>query len=218
MESASPAGIGPVVSSDRGALRLRFLADIELASALTLLADGMADNPLHRAVFGNGFERRRRGLRRFMTVVLAHVQRHGAVLGAFAGDELIGVLGMLPPGRCRPGVWVRLRMGLRLLSGVSPGRLWRIRRWLRIWRRLDPATAHWHLGPLVVAPAWRRRGVGRALMAQCCERLDAAGAEAWLETDLAINVAFYRLLGFELEHGQRVLGVDNWFMWRRSRS
>ena len=45
--------------------------------------------------------------------------------------------------------------------------------------------------------------------------MDALGAAAYLETDLAINVAFYETLGFGVSRHEVVLGVPNWFMSRR---
>jgi ribosomal protein S18 acetylase RimI-like enzyme len=56
-----------------------------------------------------------------------------------------------------------------------------------------------YLDHLVVAPAWRRRGIGRALMAYAIEQARAAGAS---RIDLTANAqkqaghALYRSLGF----------------------
>jgi hypothetical protein len=44
--------------------------------------------------------------------------------------------------------------------------------------------------------------------------MDDAGAAAWLETDKAINVSFYRQHGFEVEAEDLVRGVHCWFMKR----
>jgi ribosomal protein S18 acetylase RimI-like enzyme len=57
-----------------------------------------------------------------------------------------------------------------------------------------------YLDHLVVAPRWRRRGVGRALMQHAIERAEAAGAS---RIDLTANAtkeaghALYRSLGFQ---------------------
>jgi len=47
-------------------------------------------------------------------------------------------------------------------------------------------------------------------------RMDAAGEDAYLETDKPINVRFYERFGFEVVGEQEVLGVPNWFMVRRA--
>jgi hypothetical protein len=46
--------------------------------------------------------------------------------------------------------------------------------------------------------------------------VDEAGGSAYLETDQARNVAFYRKYGFEVTGQGGVLKVPNWFM-RRSK-
>src|SRR5690606_17660554 len=101
-----------------------------------------------------------------------------------------------------------------IVASNPPAGVMRIRRWLSSWARNDPAEPHWHIGPLAVRPEYRRQGIGRRLMTQCCRRLDALGATAYLETDLAINVAFYETLGFVVTGHEVVLGVPNWFMSR----
>jgi ribosomal protein S18 acetylase RimI-like enzyme len=56
------------------------------------------------------------------------------------------------------------------------------------------------LDHLVVAPAWRRRGIGRALAQHAVERAAAAGAsriDLTANDDKAAGRALYRSLGFE---------------------
>lgn len=195
-------------------LEIRWLSRAELPAATALLGQGMVDNPLNVAAFGVDPERRYRRLRWFFAPLLRHVHAHGGVLGAFINSELAGVLGMLEPGCCRPAWPGKLGMVGAILGSNTPAGAWRIRCWLVAWMRRDPSEAHWHLGPLVVSAACRRRGVARQLMAHACRRLDRLDAVAWLETDLAINVAFYETLGFMVMAREPVLGVPNWFMRR----
>ena len=154
-----------------------------------------------------------------MRCILGHlaryVQSHGDLLGAFVRGELVGVLGLMRPGCCRPALMDRLRFA-RLIVANNPTTVVRIYRWLLVWARNDPAAPHWHVGPFAVAAAYRRRGIGRRLMMRCCHRIDALAATAYLETDLASNVAFYELLGFVVIGQEDVLGVPNWFMIRAS--
>ncbi len=183
-------------------------------AAAALLAQAMRDNPLHVAVFGSDPDLRERRLSRFLGSMVAFVMGRGTVLGAYAGDELIGVLGMIGPGRCRSGLMDILRFAGVLVAGNRPDVLVRISRWLVTWARNDSPDAHWHIGPLAVDAAWRRRGVGRQLMAECCARMDVRSDTGCLETDLAINVAFYQSLGFVVTRRIHLLGVSNWFMTR----
>lgn len=183
-------------------------------AAAALLAQAMRDNPLHVAVFGSDPDLRERRLARFLRHLAVFVMRRGKMLGAYAGDELIGVLGMIAPGRCRPGLVDILRLSWAILFGNHPRIALRISRWLVTWARNDSPDAHWHIGPLAVDAAWRRRGVGRQLMAECCARMDVRSDTGCLETDLAINVAFYQSLGFVVTRRIHLLGVSNWFMTR----
>ena len=193
---------------------IRALMPDELRAAVAILTHGMLNNPLHVKVFGADPELRRRRLSRFLGPLVSYVHSNGVVLGAFAQGELIGVLGMIGPGRCRPGPGDRLQLAFAILTGAPPTTLWRIHRWLSAWARHDPDEPHWHIGPLAVLPECRRRGIGRRLMLQCCQRMDALKATAWLETDLDINADFYRTLGFALVRQEPVLGVPTWFMSR----
>ncbi|MEH6952607.1 GNAT family N-acetyltransferase [Nitrobacter sp. NHB1] len=146
--------------------------------------------------------------------MVRYAHSNGEVLGAYVHGVLIGVLGMIQPGRCRPTLSGRLRIGLALLTSIRPAVLLRVHRWLAAWERNDPREPHWHIGPLVVLPAYRRHGIGRRLMMHCCQRMDALSASAWLETDLEINATFYRSVGFVVIKQELVLEVPNWFMSR----
>jgi ribosomal protein S18 acetylase RimI-like enzyme len=55
------------------------------------------------------------------------------------------------------------------------------------------------------------------LMRVFCERMDEAWEAAYLETDKEINVRFYEKFGFEVTGEDEVLGVCNWYMFRRAR-
>lgn len=210
--SRPPADAGPprIIKE----LVVRELAANELGAAANLLAAAMRDNPLHVKVFGVDAERRHRRLQRLLGQLAIHVHANGVLLGACAHGELVGVLGVLKPGRCRPAPRQLLRMAGAIIIGNPPLGILRIQRWLSTWKHRDPREAHTHLGPLAVSATWRRQGVARRLMEQCCEQLDALEEVAWLETDLALNVAFYETLGFVVALEQTVLGVPNWFMRR----
>ncbi len=193
---------------------IRPLMPSELRVAATLLTRGMLDNPLHVKVFGVDRVKRRRRLSRLLGPLVSYVHSNGVILGAYVRGELIGVLGMIKPGRCRPNLGDRLRFAVKFLIGTPPTTLFRIHRWLAAWARNDPNEPHWHFGPLTVLPEYQRRGIGRRLMLHCCQRMDSLGATAWLETDLENNACFYRTLGFDVVSQKPVLGVPIWFMNR----
>jgi GNAT superfamily N-acetyltransferase len=66
-------------------------------------------------------------------------------------------------------------------------------------RGSDRATARYSLGWLLVHPEFRRRGVGRQLVAHACRRAWMLGAgEVWVETraDWTATMGFWAALGF----------------------
>ncbi len=193
---------------------IRELSASEVPTAADILAEGMRDNPLHVRAFGADVATRQRRLSRFLGHLTAHVQSHGSLLGAFLDDEMIAVLGMMKPGNCRPKWREAMRFARVIVASNPPSGSLRIFRWLLAWRNRDAVAPHWHIGPLAVRPSYRRAGVGRSLMTRCCNDMDARGATAFLETDLAINVAFYETMGFVVVRRDSVLGVTNWFMCR----
>jgi len=205
---------GREIETDDPRLEISVLGPDRLMQASAILADGMRDNPLHVAAFGADAARRRRRLARFLGYLVAYVHANGQLLGAYVDGDLVGVLGMMEPGRCRPRLVGALRFAGRILASNPPGNVLRILRWLSVWARNDPAEPHWHIGPLAVLATYRRQGIGRNLMSHCCRHVDERSATAYLETDLPINVAFYETLGFVVIKCESVLGVPNWFMIR----
>lgn len=196
-------------------IELRTLANGELAEAARLLAAAMADNPTHRAVFGERPAARVQRLQRFFRSVLPYLQARGSLVAALDRQgALVGLIGVLPPGCCRPAGASRLVLGLRLATTSRPDILLRTLRWLLAWQAGDPAAPHWHLGPLAVRRDRRRQGVGARLLQDALQRADAAGLACYLETDLPGNVAFYRRFGFEVVGQAQVLGMSNWFLQR----
>lgn len=199
---------------DTSHYEIRILAPKQLERATAVLANGMLDNPLHVAAFGDDPVRRHRRLKRFLGQLTAYVQANGWLLGAYVDKELVGVLGMMEPGRCRPSLVGKLSFAGVVIASNPPAGAARIGRWLTAWARNDPDEPHWHIGPLAVVPTHRSQGLGRRLMSHCCARIDERLAPAYLETDLATNVAFYETLGFKVVRRQTILGVQNWFMVR----
>ncbi|OEY67670.1 GNAT family N-acetyltransferase [Marinobacter sp. X15-166B] len=188
------------------------LSRTDLTRAATLCARAMRDNPLHLAVFGGPDTRRQQRLQRLLAGLLGYILRKGDLLGAYRNGTLVGVLGLLPPGRCRP-TWRDLpRLLPTLLTSNTPAGSLRTAIWLNTWRRHDPGTPHWHLGPLAVEPDWQGQYVGTRLMDYACNR--AADACLYLETDTPANVRFYQRFGFSVLATPVILTTPSWLMVR----
>lgn len=194
---------------------VRPLGAQEAERAVTVLAHGMRDNPLHVAAYGPNPQRRVRVHAQLMRRLLDQSPAL-EVLCAVRNGEIVGVGAAAPPGSCKPA----LPPPRALLSDVAlmgPRTAIAVARWLVAWRRRDPAEPHVHFGPLAVLPELQGKGVGSALMQEHCRRFDASGQSAYLETDRERNVRFYRRFGFETIAEAHVLGVPNWFMRRAPR-
>ena len=191
------------------------LAPSDVEEAAGVLSRGMRDNPVHVAAFGDDPEIRRRQFRKLVAAMFSVSDLSHALVARREDGVVVGVCGMMPPGNCLPGLGQQLRMLPTLLS-LGPRAAGRVMRWVGAWRRHDPEERHWHLGPLAVDAHLQGEGVGSRMMQVFCARMDAAGEDAYLETDKPINVRFYERFGFEVVGEEDVLGVPNWFMLRRA--
>ncbi len=196
-------------------LEIGAIGAAEIEEVLDVVSRGMRDNPQHVAAFGRDPETRRRLFRRLMAAAFSTRDFSHALVARREDGAIVGVCGMLPPGECAPDLGQQLRL-LPMLLFVGPRVAGRLVRWMGAWRRHDPKERHWHLGPLAVDAHLQGEGVGSRMMRVFCARMDAAGEDAYLETDKPTNVRFYERFGFRVVGQQEVLGVPNWFMLRRA--
>ncbi|HEX5851369.1 MAG TPA: GNAT family N-acetyltransferase [Rubrobacter sp.] len=201
------------------ALEIGTVGAAEMEEAVGVMVRGMGDNPNVVAALGQERERRHgKLLHLFGAMAAAEVPgRDRDVLAARGPDgSILGVCGMMPPGRCQPGPGRQLRLLPALLT-LGPRSARHTLSWLGAWSKHDPDDRHWHLGPVAVDVHLQGLGIGSMLMRAFCERMDEAGEDAYLETDKEINVRFYEKFGFGVTGEEEVLGVRNWYMYRRAR-
>jgi len=197
-------------------LALRELARADLKEAARLLSRGMCNNPANVRAFGIGnVLRRQRALARFFVPVLHGLYRRGVVVGAFHEGTLVGVCGMARPTLCQPGVLEKLSVVPSVVLANPVSAPLGVLRWVGEWARRDPTEPHWHLGPLAVDSHLQGLGIGSAMLAAFCERMDGLRALSYLETDKSENVRFYQRFGFTVIAEAVVVGVRCWFMSRR---
>jgi GNAT superfamily N-acetyltransferase len=197
------------------AIEVRRIGSSEVGLAAAVLGNSMRDSPVHVAAFGGSEASREKALTGvLLALITAQVKKKGVVLAAFKEGEMVGVCGMMRPGFCQFSLLERLALLPNLLwqYGVRGG--WRLISIAQNWSRHDFTERHWHLGPVGVLRELQGQGIGSSLLRQFTNRMDDAGAAAWLETDKAINVFFYRQHGFEVEAEDLVRGVHCWFMKR----
>lgn len=197
-------------------LEIGALKASETGQVLDVVSRGMRDNPVNVATFGEDPEVRRRRFRKLVAAMFSVSDLSHTLVARREDGVVVGVCGMLPPDNCQPDLGQQLRLVPALLS-IGPRVAGRLMRWMGAWRRHDPKDRHWHLGPLAVDAHLQGEGVGSRMMRVFCARMDAAGDDAYLETDKPINVRFYERFGFEVVAEQEVLGVPNWFMLRQAK-
>jgi len=193
---------------------IRDLTLPEAPTAALVLGRGMRDNPLHVAAFGPDPDHRERALAFMFLPVLERQMVKGAVLGAFSSGQLVGVCGMVPPAQCQLGLVEKIAVLPAILRGAGLAGAVNVLRWAGDWSRTDSPTHHFHLGPVGVERDLQGQGIGSALLAEFCRRVDAAQSSAYLETDKGENVAFYHRHGFRVVDEHPVLQKKNWFMLR----
>ena len=89
----------------------------------------------------------------------------------------------------------------------------------RAIRAQEMSAGTWYLAWLGVGPSEQRSGAGAALLNHMLARLDADGADAYLETEKAINVPYYERHGFRLMTAGEISGGGPkfWTMRREPR-
>lgn len=185
-----------------------------LRAIAAMLADAFHDDPMQRWLFPDESRRRRR-LSRFFELDIRHrLNRRSVMLLAGGGG---GVAFWQPPGPWGPP--------LHRAPAIAPAFLSVLRhhpvlaaRTLREVARHHPATPHWYLSHLGVAPDRQGEGLGGALVTAGTDLADAEGMGAYLETTNPDNLAFYRAAGFETARTVEVRGAPEvWLMWRPPR-
>ncbi len=195
-------------------LHVQDLKRADVPPAAAVIAQALADNPTHRTVHGDDRQRRVRNLERMSRLLLR--SRSVPALAAYGGDTVIGVLSVAPPHAPSPSAIEQLRT-LPALAPLGFGAIARLARYNADWTRQAPQEAHWHLGPVAVAPAWQGHGAGRRLMDTFCARVDERGGVVYLETDKPGNVAFYEHFDFRTVAEVDLIGVPYWVMRRPGR-
>ncbi|GAA4283942.1 hypothetical protein GCM10022261_14730 [Brevibacterium daeguense] len=197
------------------AIEVRQLERTELPAAISVIARGMRDNPLHIAAYGPYPQRRLKCHSRLIRARF-NATPDMPIFGAFDGDQLLAVAAEAPVGTCRLSPRQFAREAPRLV-GLGPRTALRVGRWVSTWADFDPPEPHVHLGPVAVDARLQGRGLGTTIVQHHCRRLDESGRMGYLETDKEVNVRFYERFGYQVVREAAVLGVPTWFMERSRR-
>ena len=188
---------------------LRKYSAADLDECVSVLADAFVTSPLHLSAFGDG---RIDQNRRFFRLALRHMFL-GQAFVAVVDGALCGYVHFKAWPYCLPApeeIPIASATLLKPLGEAVP----KIIQWFARWCHLDPEEPHVHLGPIGVAPARQRQGIGTALMNRYIKQLEEERSVGYLETDRFENVEFYKRFGFVVKHEEVVIGTPTWYMSR----
>ncbi len=190
----------------------------ELSSTTVALARAFHHDPVLDFLVPDLLQQARAALT-FMGTVLIDGRPFHEVWVAREEDLIVGAAVWLPPGAYPRG---RRRDAANLLHDLrSVHRLGtRAIAGMRLYGAIDRAhhrvdEPHWYLALLGSDPGWQRRGVGSALVGTVLERADRERTVAYLETQKAENVPWYRRHGFEVVDELRPRGCPTMWAMRR---
>jgi ribosomal protein S18 acetylase RimI-like enzyme len=191
-------------------IRIEPLTPDSVSQSWLVLAQAFVANPLNVAAFGPGQMARNEA---FFRAGLEAMK--GSKLIAIGNARVLGLMHWVHSPRCQLSNLEQLRMVPAMVKGVGLRSTLRVAAWQSAWSKHDPAAHHAHLGPLAVSPDAQGQHIGHRLMEHFCDALDRAGHAGYLETDRRENVRFYSRFSFEVTAEATVLGVPNYFMWRK---
>lgn len=217
-DTATTIPAGPVSGISATPAKPRRLERADREAAAQALARAFWDDPLTNYWWPGDAHRR---------VMLPILMRGGIQLAApydetyTAEESPVGGALFLPPGKSKLAMTSVLRVMAPNLWRWRPASLFRFLGTLdELERKHDAALEepHWYLMLLGVDPPRQGQGLGGVLMSDVLRRADSAGQDAYLETQKARNVPFYRKHGFDVVenfrcHGGR--GPETWTMRRR---
>lgn len=193
-------------------LRIEYADRKDLREAAHVLSIAIAPTLNSIALWGGMSERHR--VRIEKALYLMHMRNPNfKTLIARLDGHIVGVHSMLPSSHCQPGLWEAIRMA-RWMLPITRGSSIRGLVLQAASSRLDPRERHWHLGPIGVLPDQRSQGIGKQLVIRALEDFDQEDIPAYLETDQIGVVKQEEQLGFKVIGEAKILGVNNWLMWR----
>ncbi len=144
---------------------------------------------------------RARGLALFWRSELGVLGDRAEPFGAFDHDgRLIGVSVWVKPGGYPLPIGAQLRQAAGAFRALipQPSALVMGSKYLLAIDKAHPREPLWYLLMLVTDPPVQRRGIGGALQEVILEKADAEGLSAYLETQNAHNLPYYRRFGYEV--------------------
>ena len=193
------------------------LRETQIEHAGFVLARAFHDDPFMTYAFPDD-DHRFRELPWFMTVAVRTVMQQGRV---DTDEAVAGAAVWLPPGLVEPDEALLAENGFRdaprRLGTDALSRFGANMAHLGEWHQRLAPEPHWYLMILGVDPPQQGRGAGGRLMQPILAACDRDGTPAYLETQKARNVPFYRRHGFEVvQETEAPGGGPHWWLMKRT--
>ncbi len=177
-----------------------------------IIGAAFADDPVNAWVFGN-----ERGIAAYFSLIARKLYLRDG-FGHSTGD--LGATLWLPPRVHKAfSILASLDIGATITWNSGLGALLRGMHVDEGFHAHHPKEPHFYLYAIGVRPEAQGKGLGGMLMRAGLERVDEAGAAAYLESTKESNVPLYRRFGFEVrEPFEPTPGCPPvWPMWRPAR-
>jgi GNAT superfamily N-acetyltransferase len=171
-------------------------------------------NPMTIAMWGGEGESQRLRMEKLIRDVnLAHPLTQGLV--AKQGDRIVGATNWIEWPHCQVSFRDSLRF-IPIMLTTLRGATLRSFRLYSSWAKYDPHKPHRHLDMIGVLPEMQGQRLGYQLCAGIRDALDEQNKAGYLETALPGVVKMQEHFGFTVIGEAKLLGVQNWFMWREA--
>lgn len=191
------------MNPDAPRITIERLSPANWEGAALALASAFQDDPLVSFVAPNA-EARRRWLPIMMSrhLALTEPEGHTYVARDEATGEIVGAMGLFPPGKSAPlgrSLVYMAHVALRPNPWTPSIRhLLKSLVYMTEWERMRVKEPHWYVYLVGVRAEAQGRGAGRALMERALQLGRESGDPIYLETQNEKNLRFYRACGLEV--------------------
>jgi ribosomal protein S18 acetylase RimI-like enzyme len=185
----------------------------EIDEASSLLANSMATNPNHLAIFKSTKPSVIKKQKKMFGMVLSN--RHNLTYLAKMNEKIVGTMTYTTSGHCQLSLG-KIIISIPRLISIFGIHLLSVLQWRMNWAKHDYRHKHNHFGPVAVDSSCQGKGIGKLLLNHYCTYLDTTAQAGYLETDKEQNVKLYEKFGFRIIATDHLFGVKNWFMLRQN--